>query len=284
MRTVLISIGDAALRARMHSELPRDVRIEEVRSPGALATVARQVGASAVIVELPTDDAGAAALLAALQDLRRCAPETRRVVVCHLSHGVSAQATAVVRTDAGMLVLHPVDDVIAVARRALGLLSGDSVVRALRRRILPWLSADAVRLVEYAIRHEDRRRTVQEFAEAVGCGARTLQRDCASAGLPSPGRLLAWGRAMVVVELGSTSEPKLDQAAHACGFAGASDVRTRVKRLTGMALSEVVATGGLATIFIRRFGAASRRARPERPVRIEPVREERGRAEGNAAG
>jgi len=103
------------------------------------------------------------------------------------------------------------------------------------------------------------------MATALGVCRRTLERQCRAAGLPLPEELIAWCRLLMVVEITEGRRGTLDVVSKRFGFQGAADVRTKLKRRTGLTLRQVRELGGLTELFRERVLLQRRTLGLQRP-------------------
>ncbi|GMV03775.1 MAG: hypothetical protein AMXMBFR53_00570 [Gemmatimonadota bacterium] len=138
--------------------------------------------------------------------------------------------------------------------RALASSRAGRVARALEGRYPP----DAVAAVAWAAEYAAESPTVADFAAALGHTQRTLAALLRAAGLPSPARVLLWGRLLQAgAQLGRDGRTVEDTALR-LGYSTASALHRAMKRETGESPGDVARQGGMAWVQARLF---PRRAR-----------------------
>ncbi len=103
------------------------------------------------------------------------------------------------------------------------------------------LVRDAV-LVVVTRAHEDL--TAQRLAEILLVSRRSLSDMLASAGLPSPSKLITWGRLIVAAQLLMDQHRAADAVARALAFPSGSAFRNTCQRYLGLRPNEIRAAGG----------------------------------------
>jgi len=143
-------------------------------------------------------------------------------------------------------------------RRAVdGALAGAgarSVGRSLRGRYPP-AAADAV---TWAVEHATEGPPVARLAAALGHTPRSLTGLLRAAGLPTPVRLLLWGRLLHAGALLGRDEYTVEEAALHLGYATASSFGRAIKGETGSTPGAVARKGGMAFVQARLFPSTRR--------------------------
>jgi len=134
------------------------------------------------------------------------------------------------------------------------------VASSLRRYLVGQrvLVRDAV-LVVVSRAHEDL--TTQRLAEILLVSRRSLSDALSSAGLPSPSKLITWGRLIVAGQLLLDHHRAADSVARALAFPSGSAFRNTCQRYLGLRPNEIRAAGGPELViarFIERSGLVSR--------------------------
>ena len=99
-------------------------------------------------------------------------------------------------------------------------------------------------LLRCALQHATQPLTVAQVSGLTGFGSRTLRRVLAHRGLPLPGELVAWCRVLHAARLMDDPGRSTDAVANVLGFSSPSDLRRRLRRLTGLTPSELLDLGG----------------------------------------
>ena len=139
---------------------------------------------------------------------------------------------------------------------ALAVAGARWVGRSLRGRC-PDAAAEAV---AWAVEHASDGPPVARVAAALGHTPRSLAALLRGAGLPTPVRVLLWGRLLQAAALLGRDQRTVEDTALCLGYATASSFGRAMKSETGFAPREVAARGGLRFVQSRLF--------PERPRRL----------------
>ncbi|MFQ5537666.1 MAG: D-alanyl-D-alanine carboxypeptidase/D-alanyl-D-alanine-endopeptidase [Gemmatimonadota bacterium] len=132
----------------------------------------------------------------------------------------------------------------AAVDRALLSARGDRVRRSLEGRVPP----EAARAVAWAVEHARERPSVRSFAEALGSHPRRLARLFRNAGLPTPRRVLLWGRLLLSgAHLGRDGRT-VEEAAFLLGYSSASALSRAMKGEVGLSPTEIAERGGMAAV------------------------------------
>lgn len=100
-----------------------------------------------------------------------------------------------------------------------------------------------------AVLNAGRRYTPDHLAMELGfCGASALRRNLRSLGLPSPSRMLLWGRMLVAAARLSEDEADTDTVSYALGYSAPSALGRAMSRATGRTLSQVAAGIGMTDL------------------------------------
>lgn len=141
--------------------------------------------------------------------------------------------------------------------RALASSRGDRVGNALKGRVEPEASA----AVAWAVEHAERTPGVEEFAAAQGRSTRELAQILRTNGLPSPGRLLVWGRLLRAGAYLGRDGRTVEDTALSLGYSTASALARAMKKETGNTPSDVARRGGLPFVHAKLFHARQSRRR-----------------------
>ncbi len=128
--------------------------------------------------------------------------------------------------------------------RALALARAESVRRSLEGRY----SAAGIRAVTWAVEHASEAPSAANFAAAIGHSPASLSRTLRSTDLPSPSRVLLWGRLLQAGAYLARDGLTVEEAAFRLGYSTASALSRAMKRETGYRPSDVVRRGGLSFV------------------------------------
>jgi AraC-like DNA-binding protein len=140
---------------------------------------------------------------------------------------------------------------------ALASARGERVRRALEGRHCPAAAA----AVAWTVEHAELNARVDDFAAAQGRSVRELTHLLQGDGLPSPGRLLIWGRLLRAGAYLGKDGRTVEETALRLGYSAASALARAMKRETGQTPSAVAERGGLAFVHARLFPSGPPRRR-----------------------
>ncbi len=157
---------------------------------------------------------------------------------------------------------HKAGTIRSAVERALTMARTERVRRALEGRY----SGTGTRAVAWAVEHAAESPSVTVFAAAMGLSSRALGETLRSTGLPSPSRVLLWGRLLLAGAHLARDGYTVEDAAFRLGYSTASALSRAMKRETGYRPSEVARHGGLGFVqgilFSRSIWKRRKRQRP----------------------
>ena len=254
-RTVVVCCPTVPVGERLKSVLEPEARVIECVTKDDLVGVSSTLRPRVAVCELATDVPSSWEAVDFVRQIVRGAMGIHLVVVCQLGKHAGAAITAALRAGAEVAVLYPYEDVAAPVRRALGGYEVNATVGRLQVQMRDRLSAKGERIVFCCMRLAHRQPTVELVAETLGICRRTLERQCRASELPLPENLIGWCRLMMVMELSRSGHGSVDDLSKRFGFQGAADMRTKLKRRTGLTVRGVRMRGGLAELFLQHISA-----------------------------
>lgn len=146
-----------------------------------------------------------------------------------------------------------VDGVVLAGRPPWASSLRDTVDRALasataarlRDELSDRYADDTVRAIAWAVEHAREVPSVSTFAAALGRNPRTLGLALHGSGLPSPTRLLLWGRLLLAGEYLARDHRTVEDTALLLGYSTAHALGRAMKRETGCTPREVIDRGGI---------------------------------------
>lgn len=156
----------------------------------------------------------------------------------------------------------------AAVEEALSTSVATRVVDAMEGR----LPALAIRCLRWSIERAHEAPRPRDLAEALSISHRTLPKQLRRAGLPSPRRLLLWGRLFRAAHYLAEPGACLEQVAYSLGYSSGNTLTRALRRETGHPASELRKRGGLVLVleaFLRRE-SRSRSVRARRSWRLPP--------------
>lgn len=242
----------------------------ECSSPTELLSTTVTLRASCAICELPGEPHASRRTVRLLRRLVHAAPDLAVVVVCTLRCETALAITAAGNAGVGAVTLHQHDNIVLAVRRALRTARFNAAIRRTMTELAPHLSATGHRILRCCLYHAQPGATVSRIASALGMCRRTLERQCHGAGLPLPEELIGWCRLVMVEETTRGRYGTLERVCKRVGFQGAADMRTKLKRRTGLTLQQARESGGLTKLFKERF-LLQRRAPELDRLRVIPL-------------
>ena len=272
MRTLAVLHHDATGRARVRQAFGDgwDVRFVEDREALWALLDARRVDACLVDIHDPFRPVP----MRELVRLRRRRPPVAIVVYSDFS-GRSRNLFDLGRHEIDGVVLAGDDDsphaLRETVRRAMGAAVAHRVAWTLAGHVPPL----ALAALRWAVENAHDSPGVEALAAAVGRSERGLARELRRHGLPTPRRLLLWGRLFRAAHLLETGERSVESVAYAVGYASGTSLARAFRRGTGRPPGEVAERGGVAWVLEafqasrrgrRGGGGRSRRRRSDRPL------------------
>ena len=174
----------------------------------------------------------------ALRELVTSMPDVRLVAVCTLGRHMMAAARTAWLAGIRTVIVHPYDDVALVIRRALNRTILDDAERRIMALLPPRLTVEDLRTIRCCVRHAHRRPTVKRVAERLRVSERMLVRRCRATHLPPPEELISRCRILMALEVSRPRPRSLDHTSTVFGFRDVSDLRTKIKRRTGLTVGQ----------------------------------------------
>jgi serine-type D-Ala-D-Ala carboxypeptidase/endopeptidase (penicillin-binding protein 4) len=212
-------------------------------------------------------DAGqgsAAQLAVRIEFLRRAHPDVAIVVYTDQAGELDYYALGEAGVD-DILLSHQLDPahVRTVVDRSLARSRAARVARALGGRFGPI----GARAVAWAVEYATDRPTVGQFAAAMGFRPTAFTRELDRWGLPSPSKVLVWGRLLAAGALLGRDRRTVEESAFVLGYSTAGALGRAMKKHTGLTPSEVSARGGMAVVHGRLFPPSSKRKGRNGPLK-----------------
>ncbi len=117
-----------------------------------------------------------------------------------------------------------------------------------------------LRAVAWSVEHARRRPSVEDLARGVGTTPAALAGRLKEARLPTPRRLLVWGRLLLAGALLARDGRTVEEAAYRVGYSGASALARAMRREVGRTPGQIAAGEGLPEVHRALFPGG--RARP----------------------
>jgi len=137
-----------------------------------------------------------------------------------------------------------IDTALAVARAR-------HIERVLKTRI----AEPGPAVVAWAVEHEGGDTSVERLASSLGHSPPGLREVMAEIGLPSPARILLWGRLLLAgARLGDDGR-RVEDVAFSLGYTTSTALSRAMKRHTGLTPAEVSRRGGLSVVLDALFPA-----------------------------
>ncbi|HEU4641571.1 MAG TPA: AraC family transcriptional regulator [Gemmatimonadaceae bacterium] len=242
LRVVAFTVTDE-LRARLRGVLPENADVRLCRTLRQLSSTALSSQPSVIVLELV--DGQGERLAPSVRWLRSAFPSVPIVACCALSGATAHDILTLAKAGVTDLALRGFDDIASTISTAIRGTSLEGVAAQVVRELGPVLPRRMRPIVEYCIANARAGLTVDEIAAALGMPRKTLARQLAQAGLPSPKRLIAWGRVFMAARLMEDHARSIERIALDLDFPTPSAFRKLLRRLTGLRPLDVRASGGL---------------------------------------
>jgi AraC-like DNA-binding protein len=242
---LLLPSHDALLRARITTELGRRYHLIPTGSWSAVPGLMEREAVHGVVV-----DASTAPRLpfGELGWLRRQHPGVATVVVLD-PRGHELELFRLGRQGVDGVVLLGLGalegTLVETVERGLARSTARRVTSRLEGRAPPLL----IEALAYAVEHAHRDPGPADLARATAArNVTAYRRELRRAGLPSPSRILLWGRLFRAAHLLDRSDQAVDAVAHGLGYAAASSLARALRRETGFPPSQIRIRGGIACV------------------------------------
>lgn len=144
---------------------------------------------------------------------------------------------------------------------ALSTARGEAIERALQGT----MATPGPEAVAWAVEHAGPDTSVERLAVALGHSPRGLGDALRLVGLPSPGRILLWGRLLLAGARLGNDHRTVEDVAFSLGYSTSISLSRAMKRHTGLTPAEISRQGGMAAVCDALFrGPLS--ALPDRPT------------------
>lgn len=135
-----------------------------------------------------------------------------------------------------------------------------ALARSVERSLRASYPATVAAALAWAAEHAVDTPSVARLAAAVGCTPRSLATLLRDAGLPSPTRVLLWGRLLQAGAFLGRDGATVEDAALRLGYSTAGALSRAMKRETGHTPRQVAFSGGLSFVRSRLFRTRSSRS------------------------
>jgi AraC-like DNA-binding protein len=251
---------DARLGARINAELGRRHRLVAAGSWSAVPALVEREPVHGVVVDASTS---AQLPFGELGWLRRQHPAMATIVVLD-PHGHELELFRLGRLG--------VDGVVFVGNPDLERSLRDAVERGLSRgtarRVVARLDGrvptELVALLSWAVEHAHLGPDTADLAGSTDRSRRSLQRTLRRADLPTPSRILLWGRLLSAAHLLDRDQVSVDRVAHYLGYAAGSSLARALRRETGLPPSEIRSRGGIQCVLDALLSGPDLPSRPGR--------------------
>lgn len=263
VRVVALVVTDE-LQARLRGTLAERAEVRVCRTLRQLTSAALASPPSALLLELV--DGQGPRLAPHVRWLRATFPSVPIVACCALSGATAHDILTLAKAGATDLALRGFDDIGTTIFAAIRGTSPEGVASHVVRELGPALPARMRPIVEYCLANAREAITVDEIAAALGMPRKTLARQLAQAGLPSPSRLIAWGRVFMAARLMEDQGRSIERIASDLDFPTPNALRKLLRRLTGLRPNDLRASGGLDRVraaFLEALRAAKEQAQSE---------------------
>jgi len=236
---------DPRERARIGAALGDEFALVHCDGWKRLQRVLREQGPDGAIIDLYGTPRGVS--LASIQRLRRKHPSLVLIIYSEFtSREMDLYALGRMSVD-GVIraeeVVGPRDFKDRVTQALVSALAS-TVEDALRNRVPP-LVLDSM---TWAVEHAHRGPRVDDLARAQGFTPRSLSRDLASLGGPSPGQILLWGRLLRAAKQLEDPDRTVESVAHLLGYSTGAALRKAFRRSAAVSPARITEEGGVALV------------------------------------
>ncbi|HEX6533115.1 MAG TPA: helix-turn-helix domain-containing protein [Gemmatimonadaceae bacterium] len=242
LRIVALAVTDE-LEARLRTALPEHADVRICRTLGQLGALVMALQPAVILLEVM--DGEGERLAPHARWLRETFPSTPIVACCALSGATAHDILTLAKAGVTDLALRGFDNIAGIIASAVHATSMESVAARVMRQLGPALPRRVRPVVEYCLANAKASITVDEIAAALGMPRKTLARQLAQAGLPSPKRLVAWGRVFIAAQMMQDQARSIDRIAQDLDFPSTAALRKLLRRLTGFSPQAVRECGGL---------------------------------------
>jgi AraC-like DNA-binding protein len=169
-----------------------------------------------------------------IRQVRLACPVVPIIACAEVDEACAALVVCAIQAGADHLALRGFDDLRPVLRHALGDPLLTSACAETLGLVLPWVPADAHRVVSYGTMHAPRQLSVAELCEGVGVSERSLHRLLHNLALPTPASTISWCRLFVAAHMMAARQSPTERVAGALGFGSGSGLRNMLRRYTGL--------------------------------------------------
>jgi len=260
---------DARAEARLADALAPNHAVSVVRDWAELRRFVSEGGADGSLVD--ADSPSREQALMEIRRLRREHPDLALVAYADVHDSdpelVRLGAAGV---DGVIMALRP-PWASGILRSVDGALAA-ALARGVERALRPRYRASASAAVAWAAEHAVDAPTVAGLAAALGLTPRALATILKDAGLPSPARVLLWGRLLQAGAFLGRDDATVEVAALRLGYSTATALSRAMKRETGYTPREVARAGGLPFVRACLFRKhAARHVRSRRSAHAPPT-------------
>lgn len=250
MAHLIVLHPDIRARARIREALGGSHRCSEAAGWSDLGRLLEVQGAEGCLVD--ADAPSREEALSALVRIRRRHPDIALVVWAEIHHtDLELARLGALGVDEVLQAHRPpwASGIRRATEQALEAARARRAVRVLGGRIPPTVAA----AVLWAVEHASRAPTVGGMAAALGLTSRDLRVALSRAGLPTPSRLLVWGRLIQAGALVAWDGRTAEEASLRVGYATAAALSRAMRREVAASPGEVARRGGLPFVVQRLF-------------------------------
>lgn len=243
MALVAILEPDLQARARLTAALGPTHELRICSDWTSLWDLVQRFPVQACVLDLDTTPS--ASNSRELHRLRRQHPDVGVVLYGHYA-GREEELFELGRHGADRLVLTRTPVRPGRIARAVDEALAAALAARVARRLEGSLPAPAVGLLTWCIEHAEERPGVEALAEAHASSARGLARRLRSHDLPTPSRLLLWGRLFRAIQLLGDEDTTVERVAYRLGYSSGPALRRALRKETGHPPTEIQRRGGIS--------------------------------------
>jgi hypothetical protein len=265
--TIAALIGDRAARERIEAASRGRATVLFYDTPEQLAGAVADRDASVVVADWR--DASGATIESTVRSLRSDYPTVPVLIYSRLSPDGVQDILAGARAGATDTIIAHFDDQDVAFNHRITSAQTAALADRMVARIAELVPESVAPMVGFFFRHARSRPTVTAMAVALRTHPQTLARQCARAGLPTPGTLCNWARLILAAHRLDDPPPRsgldFDRIVTEMGFPSGTAFRVMLERHCGLTPSEVRERGGstyLIDLFLHQLASRGDRSLP----------------------
>jgi AraC-like DNA-binding protein len=276
MVTIAALIGDRAARARIEAASHGFAVVRFYDTPDQLAAAVADRAASVVVADWR--DSSGATIEPLVRNLHADYPTVPVLIYSRLTPDGAQDILAGGRVGATDTIIASFDDLDVPFKHRIASAQTAALADRIVVRVAKLVPESVALMVGFFFRHARSRPTVTAMAVALRAHPQTLARQCARAGLPTPGALCNWARLILATRRLEDHPPRsgldFDRIVTEMGFQSGAAFRELLERHVGLTPTEVQERGGSTYLIDLFLGQLVMRG-PSKPAIAPSLRDRR---------